>query len=102
MPINLDFFVPAVAFANLVSSFAFAMLITVSTIPSFKIYLIIESLSSHVEPNWAGFSVKVYFVWVSKVGFYMEQLTNIHKWALIWNGFTTRFFYFFLILSWIF
>lgn len=51
MPINLDFFVPAVAFANLVSSFAFAMLITVSTIPSFKIYLIIESLSSHVEPN---------------------------------------------------
>jgi hypothetical protein len=45
MPVSLVFLVPAVVLANLVNYLAFAKFITVSTIPSFKNYLIIFSES---------------------------------------------------------
>jgi hypothetical protein len=45
IPVSLDFLVPAVVLANFVSYLAFARFITVSTIPSFKNYLIIFSES---------------------------------------------------------
>lgn len=102
IPVSLAFFAPPVSLASFDNSFDFASLYISSIMPVFNTYLINFSLRVHLDPNKDCFKVKVYFVCESNAGFSMSALTKIHRWALIWKGFTFKFLSFFNNFYWIF
>mmetsp|Transcript_53055 Transcript_53055/g.137000 ORF Transcript_53055/g.137000 Transcript_53055/m.137000 type:complete len:248 (-) Transcript_53055:754-1497(-) len=67
-------------------SLALAHCNTVSTMPRFRTFLMAASDTSHFEPNFPGFSVKVSFVWESKVGFTTRQFTKTQRCERTWKG----------------
>ena len=58
---------------------------TDSTIPDLSNFLVKRSLNVHLDPNLLIWRVIISFVWESKVGLTTRQLTNNHKWFLIYN-----------------
>mmetsp|Transcript_28276 Transcript_28276/g.81411 ORF Transcript_28276/g.81411 Transcript_28276/m.81411 type:complete len:211 (-) Transcript_28276:881-1513(-) len=67
-------------------SLALAHCSTVSTIPVFSTFLMVESDTSHLEPNLPAFKVMVSFVCESKVGFTIKAFTKTKRWERTWKG----------------
>ena len=81
--------------ANLASSLALAMLRIDSTTPDAKISLRNFSVNSILLPKSEALVFRVSLVCESKAGFSIKQLTNTHRFALIWWGLMTSFLFFF-------
>jgi len=80
MPRSLDFFLPGPrVLASLASSLAFATVTMDSTMPLARTSLRNFSLRVHADPKPEGLVVRVSFVWESKAGFSMRQLTKSQR-----------------------
>ena len=88
MPLSLFVFLAVCFLPNCWSALNLDQAKTDSTIPDLSNFLLNASLNVHLDPNLLIWRVIISFVWESKVGLTTRQLTNNHKWFLIykfWN-----------------
>ena len=88
MPLSLFVFLAVCFLPNCWSALNLDQAKTDSTIPDLSNFLVNRSLNVHLDPNLLIWRVIISFVWESKVGLTTRQLTNNHKWFLIykfWN-----------------
>ena len=85
IPFNLFVFLALCLFFNCWSALNFDQANTESTIPHFSSCLVNLSVKEHLDPNLFTWRVISSFVWESKVGLTIKQLTNIQMWLRIWK-----------------
>ena len=84
MPLSLFVFLAVCFLPNCWSALNLDQAKTDSTIPDLSNFLVKRSLNVHLDPNLLIWRVIISFVWESKVGLTTRQLTNNHKWFLIY------------------